>query len=318
MSDATAPNASTPVSPADQKDVVIVGDPTSHGGMVITGSPTHSVQGRPVARLGDLVECPQYYPDGRPHGKNPILQGSYKMLVDGIPVALHGHHSECGCTLLAGGLDPNTPVPNASQVTPSNETQDEKDNHLFGENRPDLEKLTKEPAVRDGINSAWNQTLADGNEHGGWILRNPDTNQISVQPWPTGGPDTVGGADPVLPPDAIASFHTHPPHGIDPYVIRAPSHNDLVWNAQSRISGIVRSPFGYYFYGPSNAPPIYPEGAVPGMDQATYTPHDSVIGLMQRMGQIAQNRVDMDNKKQKEDDDSLAAAGQSPRPKVAG
>jgi uncharacterized Zn-binding protein involved in type VI secretion len=297
--------------------MAIVGDPTDHGGMVITGSPTHNIQGRPVARLGDLVECPQYYPDGRPHGKNPIIQGSYKLMIDGQPAALHGHHSACGSTLLAGGLDPNRPIPDASKTRPPNETDDEKKNHLFGQNRPDLEKLTKEPVVRDAINNAWNQTLADGNEHGGWIFRDPNTNQLSVQMWPTGGPSSSGPTEIGAPPNAIASFHTHPTHGIDPYVIRIPSPPDILTGVQNNLSGIVTSAFGFYFYGPSSAPPIYPAGAVSGMDAATYTQGSAVTAYMQ-LAQTLQKRMAMDEENERKDEKDMEDMYKKSRPKVAG
>jgi hypothetical protein len=45
--------------------IIVVGDLTSHGGRVITGSETHTIGGKRIARLFDLVDCPQSYPDGR-------------------------------------------------------------------------------------------------------------------------------------------------------------------------------------------------------------------------------------------------------------
>ncbi|MDR5739547.1 MULTISPECIES: PAAR domain-containing protein [unclassified Caballeronia] len=80
--------------------VICVGDRTDHGGKVITGSSTHKISGRSVARLNDLVDCPQTYPDGRPHGINKIIEAHPTFIVGGQRVALHGHHSECGCTLI--------------------------------------------------------------------------------------------------------------------------------------------------------------------------------------------------------------------------
>jgi uncharacterized Zn-binding protein involved in type VI secretion len=75
------------------RKIVLVGDPTSHGGVVLTGSPTATVAGRAVARLGDEVSCPQ-------HGNNRITEGDASYAVGGIPVALEGHHSACGCVLI--------------------------------------------------------------------------------------------------------------------------------------------------------------------------------------------------------------------------
>ncbi|MFS2025551.1 PAAR domain-containing protein [Massilia sp. GER05] len=33
--------------------IIVVGDSTDHGGKVISGSPSHDVDGKPIARLGD-------------------------------------------------------------------------------------------------------------------------------------------------------------------------------------------------------------------------------------------------------------------------
>jgi uncharacterized Zn-binding protein involved in type VI secretion len=81
--------------------IIVVGDGGSHAGArVISGSPRSSIDGRAVARKGDSVDCPQRYPGGRPHGVNPIVEGTDKYLIDGIPVALEGHRTECGCVLV--------------------------------------------------------------------------------------------------------------------------------------------------------------------------------------------------------------------------
>jgi len=80
--------------------IIVVGDSTTHGGKFITGSETHKIDNKPIARLHDLVDCPQSYPDGRPHGVNKIVEAHATFVIGGQPVALHGHHTECGCTLI--------------------------------------------------------------------------------------------------------------------------------------------------------------------------------------------------------------------------
>jgi uncharacterized Zn-binding protein involved in type VI secretion len=82
------------------RKIIVVGDTSDHGAVVISGSPNDSIDGKPIARLGDKVDCPQKYPDGRPHGVNPIIEGEPGYTVDGIPVALHGHKTACGCSLI--------------------------------------------------------------------------------------------------------------------------------------------------------------------------------------------------------------------------
>jgi uncharacterized Zn-binding protein involved in type VI secretion len=83
--------------------IIRIGDPTSHGGVVITGSPSRTIGGKGMARKGDKVDCPQKYPDGSPHGVNEIIEGEARMPIDGIPVALAGMRTVCGCTLIGTG-----------------------------------------------------------------------------------------------------------------------------------------------------------------------------------------------------------------------
>nr|WP_232428404.1 PAAR domain-containing protein [Burkholderia ubonensis] len=52
----------------------MIGDTTSHGGRVITDSEGHAINGKSIARLHDLADCPVKYPDGRPHGVNKIIE----------------------------------------------------------------------------------------------------------------------------------------------------------------------------------------------------------------------------------------------------
>ena len=76
--------------------VIRLGDPTSHGGTVVSASPTTIINGKQVARLGDAVTCP------RPgHGNVVIVEGDPAWLVDGLPVALEGHKTSCGATLIS-------------------------------------------------------------------------------------------------------------------------------------------------------------------------------------------------------------------------
>ena len=86
--------------------IIAVGDKTDHGGTVISGSATHDVRGRAIARLGDAVDCPQLYSSGNPHGINKIITACDTFTVNGIPVALEGCETECGCKLI--GSQPAT------------------------------------------------------------------------------------------------------------------------------------------------------------------------------------------------------------------
>lgn len=76
------------------------GDKTSHGGLVITGAEADLLDGQPMARLGDLVDCPQRYSDGRPHGVNKIVTATSGLMLGDIPAACEGDQTECGCELI--------------------------------------------------------------------------------------------------------------------------------------------------------------------------------------------------------------------------
>ncbi|WJN77818.1 PAAR domain-containing protein [Burkholderia anthina] len=80
--------------------IIVVGDMTSHGGRVISGSDIHTIGGKAIARLHDLVDCPEKYPDGKSHGINKITEAHPTLTIGGERVALHGHHTECGCMLI--------------------------------------------------------------------------------------------------------------------------------------------------------------------------------------------------------------------------
>jgi uncharacterized Zn-binding protein involved in type VI secretion len=76
--------------------IIRLGDPTSHGGKVVSASVTHTIGGLGIARVGDSVACPI-----AGHGVNPIVEGAPTFPIDGRMVALQGHHSACGCVLIS-------------------------------------------------------------------------------------------------------------------------------------------------------------------------------------------------------------------------
>lgn len=79
------------------KPFIVVGDKTSHGGTVIQGAPTSTTGGKPIARVGDKVTCPQ-----RGHGGTTVIvSGDPTCLIDGMPAARHGDKTACGATLIA-------------------------------------------------------------------------------------------------------------------------------------------------------------------------------------------------------------------------
>lgn len=76
--------------------VIRLGDPTTHSGEVVSAAPNSCVHDIQIARLGDKVVCP--IPG---HGVTTIVEGDPNWLIDGIPVALEGHQTSCGASLIA-------------------------------------------------------------------------------------------------------------------------------------------------------------------------------------------------------------------------
>jgi uncharacterized Zn-binding protein involved in type VI secretion len=75
--------------------LIVLGDKTDHGGTVISAAPVATTGGKPVARLGDLVECP------RCRGRFAIVEGNPAMTFDGAAAAYHGCAVACGARLIA-------------------------------------------------------------------------------------------------------------------------------------------------------------------------------------------------------------------------
>jgi uncharacterized Zn-binding protein involved in type VI secretion len=79
------------------RPIILVGDRTSHGGVVIDGAPESDVGGKPIARVGNHATCPI-----KGHGKvTVIVSGDPTLIVDGAAVARHGDKTACGATLLS-------------------------------------------------------------------------------------------------------------------------------------------------------------------------------------------------------------------------
>jgi uncharacterized Zn-binding protein involved in type VI secretion len=77
------------------RGVIRIGDKLSSGGHVLTSTPGLKFMGREVACRGDEVFCP--LPG---HGRNQIVEGDGGCKCQDRPVALHGHHCACGCSLI--------------------------------------------------------------------------------------------------------------------------------------------------------------------------------------------------------------------------
>ncbi|MGN4190181.1 PAAR domain-containing protein [Burkholderia gladioli] len=78
--------------------MICVGDTTTHGGRVLEGSATATIDGKPVAGVGHKVLCPQC------KGVFPILPATerrYPHQIAGRDTAIQGMKTACGATLIA-------------------------------------------------------------------------------------------------------------------------------------------------------------------------------------------------------------------------
>lgn len=73
--------------------IIRVGDKTTSGGSVISGSTEWILNGLGAARLGDPVKCSA-------HGLTVIAEGNPDVCDVGVPVAFNGHRCACGCALI--------------------------------------------------------------------------------------------------------------------------------------------------------------------------------------------------------------------------
>jgi uncharacterized Zn-binding protein involved in type VI secretion len=69
-----------------------VGDLTTHGGVIQSGSPDVRIAGQPAWRVGDFATCPIVIPPGIPHVGGPIATAgsSTTVFINGQPAARVG------------------------------------------------------------------------------------------------------------------------------------------------------------------------------------------------------------------------------------
>lgn len=80
------------------KPAARLGDPTAHGGVIVTGFPTVLIGGMPAARLTDMHICPMATPGTPPipHVGGPISgPGVPTVLIGGMPAACVGDMAVC-------------------------------------------------------------------------------------------------------------------------------------------------------------------------------------------------------------------------------
>ncbi|WP_080404496.1 PAAR domain-containing protein [Burkholderia ubonensis] len=81
-----------------KRAMICVGDTTTHGGRVLEGSSSATIDGKPIAGVGHKVLCPQC------KGVFPILPDTgrrYPHQIAGRETAIEGMKTACGATLIA-------------------------------------------------------------------------------------------------------------------------------------------------------------------------------------------------------------------------
>jgi len=79
------------------RNVIRLGDATSHGGKVMSVRATQfTVDGKPVACVGDLCSCPV-----KGHENCTVAEGNPHHVINGVAVAYDGHKTTCGAALVA-------------------------------------------------------------------------------------------------------------------------------------------------------------------------------------------------------------------------
>ena len=76
------------------KPAARMGDPTTHGGVIVMGFPTVLIGGQPAARMGDMHTCPMFTGPVH-HVGGPIVLGSFTVLIGGQPAARMGDMATC-------------------------------------------------------------------------------------------------------------------------------------------------------------------------------------------------------------------------------
>ncbi|SEN65847.1 Zn-binding Pro-Ala-Ala-Arg (PAAR) domain-containing protein, incolved in TypeVI secretion [Pseudomonas sp. ok272] len=82
------------------RSFVLLGDKTTHGGVVISASSTTIVNGKPIALVGDEVSCP--IPG---HGVNRIVEGTGHWSENGRAMVVDGCLCQCGCRVISSASD---------------------------------------------------------------------------------------------------------------------------------------------------------------------------------------------------------------------
>ena len=193
----------------NDREVIVLGDRTTHGGKVITACEGMLYNGIPVARVGDEVSCPKC------SGKHTIVTGSPIHSINGKATARNLDSVSCGALLIAGSGS----IAVSAGILDIIEWLLRK---IFGDPYPYYpgKGLPKEevckvarailshPKVKEGLAEMLRLTNENKWEYHAYIVENSpgeyelvyirtDKERLSVTPGP-------------VPPNAVADIHTHP------------------------------------------------------------------------------------------------------------
>lgn len=79
------------------KDIIRLGETTTHGGTVLGAFSQTNLTGKPIAGVGHMVSCQKM------QSRAPLTEGSSTCGVDGTPAALDGMKTAYGVSLIANG-----------------------------------------------------------------------------------------------------------------------------------------------------------------------------------------------------------------------
>lgn len=183
------------------KEVVVLGDMTTHGGKVITGSTNHTFMGIPVARVGDMVECPKC------NGTYPIIEGAPRTFDHGKPIARHGDRVACGATLISQSNAANIYAGAFFRDSPPPPTEHP---YTAEELCAKISEVLADENIQKAFHEAYRLTEKTGYEWGGYIVEtSPGVYDLPLR---TDKSEYYFYMD-SKPDNAIAGFHTHNKHG---------------------------------------------------------------------------------------------------------
>lgn len=186
------------------KEVILLGDTTTHGGEVVTASSNFSHLGIPVARVGDMVTCPKC------EGTFPIIEGAPTASENHNNIARHGDKVACGATLISRG-NAQAQVSSGFFGTRQNLSPQGKE-HIAKELCSTINNVMQSKSVQKALEKADRLTKETGHEYAGWIVEtSPGVYEIP-ELYTSGEAMTV--AVPNAPKGTIGHFHTHTEAGM--------------------------------------------------------------------------------------------------------